>query len=295
MRKASSSQFVTPAWVKDRLSDPQTVIIDGSWYLPAMQRDAEAEYRSGHIPGAVRFDIDTVKDHTSNLPHMLPSVDEFARAVGALGIDEGMTIVVYDGAGLFSAPRVWWTFKVFGAKRVFVLEGGWPAWRKAGNPVETGAPRARIRKVFAPSFSPEQVADWRIVKSACEQGGPTIVDARSAGRFAGSAAEPRPGLRSGHIPHSLNLPFEAVIADGRLKSNAEIERAFAEAEADLSQPMILSCGSGVTASVLAIAVTEVTGTLPIVYDGSWSEWGGRSDLPIETGADDPTGLSHKRR
>src|SRR3954454_1972900 len=209
--------LVSTEWLSQRLNAPDIVVVDGSWYLPAMNRDAEAEYRAGHIPGAVRFDIDTVKDQSSPLPHMLPSAEAFASAARALGIGDGMTIVVYDGAGLFSAPRVWWTFKVFGARDVAVLDGGFPAWKAEGRPVEEGPQKARARRHFTARLDHSAVADLADVRRALETGSAQVVDMRPAERFRGEAPEPRPGLKSGHMPGALNLPSGSLSADGRLK------------------------------------------------------------------------------
>ena len=284
-----SARFVTPDWLAEHLDQPDLVVVDGSWYLPAMQRDPAAEYLAGHIPGAVRVDIETVRDTGSALPHMLPGPAEFAAAMGELGIAEDMTIVVYDGAGLFSAPRVWWMLTVFGARDVRILDGGYPAWMAAGHPVERGAPRPRPARRFTARLDPAAVADVAEVRRALDTGAAQVLDARSAERFRGEAPEPRPGLRSGHLPGSHNMPYGEVVRDGRLADPATITSAVRAAGVDPARPVITSCGSGVTAAILWLALDAIGHPPAALYDGSYTEWGGRADLPVATGPADPPG------
>jgi len=271
--------FVTTDWLAEHLTDPDLAVVDASWYLPAAGRDAHAEYLAGHIPGAVFFPIDEIADKTTDLPHMLPAPRDFAQAVGAMGITETMTIVVYDEAGLFSAPRVRWTFRAMGAADVRILEGGGPKWRAEGRPIEAG-PVSRPVREFKARFVPEMVADFERVSARVRDRAAQIADARPQARFLGQAPEPRAGLKAGHIPGSASLPFTQLVRDGRMKPAEELKAEIAAAGIDSDKPVITTCGSGVTAAVLALAL-EIAGARDVaLYDGSWAEWGGRDDAEV---------------
>ncbi len=277
-----SKWLVSTEWLAERLGRPEVVVVDGSYYLPAQKRDAPAEYAAGHIPGAVFFDIEKVADDSTDLPHMLPGPDQFGQAAGALGIGKGDTIVVYDGAGLFSAPRVWWTFRLFGAQNVFILDGGLAKWKAEGRPVDANAIKPEPRR-FAAEMDTRLVAGLADVQMALANAKIQIVDARSAERFRGEAPEPRPGLRAGHMPGAFNVPSTAVMENGRLRSPDELRKAFIAGGVDLNKPVITSCGSGVTAATLWLALDAIGKTPVGLYDGSWTEWGGRPDMPVVTG------------
>ena len=275
--------LVSTAWLAERLGRPDVKIVDGSWWMPAENRSGNAEHLEAHIPGAVFFDIDAIADRTVDLPHMLPSPQAFAEAAGKLGLARDATIVAYDTFGVRAAARVWWTLRVMGFPNVFVLDGGLRAWRADGRPVESGEVVPTPTTV-TPEFDAGLVRGLASIRNLVGSHAAQIVDARGAARFRGEAPEPRAGLRSGHMPGARNVPFDTLLAqDGRMKPPAELAPVFRAAKVDLDQPIVTSCGSGVTASVVALALARLGRDRAAVYDGSWTEWGGLSDTPIVTG------------
>ena len=279
MANPSSRWLKSTEWLAGKLDDDKVVVVDGSYYLTTENRNAKEEYLKAHIPGAVFFDIDAIADKETDLPHMLPGPDQFGAALSALGISEKDTIVVYDGKGLYSAPRVWWTLRIFGAKEVFILDGGMPAWKAEGRPTEAGEVK-RAPRTFKAEMDTGAVAMVADVQMALNNEDVQVVDARSAGRFTGAEPEPRKGLRGGHMPGALNVPFAGIVENGRLAAPEKITAAFAKGGVDTDKPMIASCGSGVTAVVLALGLDALGKKMPRVYDGSWTEWASRADLPV---------------
>lgn len=275
--------LVSTAWLAAHLRDPDLRVIDASWYLPDARRDARAEYAAAHIPGARFFDIDDISDKRSSLPHMAPTPEMFISRMRAMGIGDGHQVVVYDGAGIFSAPRVWWTFRLMGKADVAVLDGGFPKWQAEGRPVEDMPPILRDRHMTIQRQS-QLVRDVTQVAAAVKLGSHAVIDARPAGRFRGDDPEPRAGLRQGHIPGSRNLPFRNLLNDdGTMKEPDGLRAAFEAAGVDLSKPAITTCGSGVSAAILSLAMERIGKHDHALYDGSWAEWGMYGDLKVAKG------------
>ena len=273
--------LVSTDWLAANLGEVQ--VVDATWFMPGEGREGHADYLAAHIPGSIFFDIDAIADKTVDLPHMLPTAETFAEAAGALGLSRDATIVAYDSFGIRSAARVWWTLRVMGFARVFVLDGGFKRWLAEGRATEAGQ-AALPPTTLTPSLNAKLVRDIGAVRNLLDSKAAQLVDARGAARFRGEVPEPRAGLRSGHMPGARNTPFDSLLnADGTMKSAGELKALFAAAKVNLGEPIVTTCGSGVTASVVALALARLGREDVAVYDGSWTEWGGRSDTPIVTG------------
>jgi len=280
---AEDSPFTVDAdWLQKRLGEPGLAIVDASWYLPAQKRDARAEYEAAHIPGARFLDQDAISDPDTSLPHTLPSPQHFAQYVGAMGISADDTIVIYDGPGFFSAPRGWWMFRVMGVFQVYILDGGFDRWKAEGRPV-TAEPTKMAPNVFHADFDAARVASLADMRRIVGTGESQIADARSAGRFAGTEPEPRPGIRSGHMPGARSVPVSELAENGVFLPKDRLRKVIEDAGIDLSKPVVTSCGSGITAAVITLALETLGHTDNRLYDGSWTEWGGLGDTPVVTG------------
>ena len=278
------TSLVSTEWLAEHLEAPDVRVVDGSWHLPTEERDPKADYAAQHIPGAVFFDIDEISDTASELPHMLPSPEKFSSRARKLGLGDGVRIVVYDGGNMMAAARVWWMFRVFGHEDVSVLDGGMAKWLAEERVVNDEAVIPRERHLTA-RMNTFLVRDWQQMLANIDSGREQVVDARSAGRFTAEEPEIRPGLRGGHIPGSRNLPYSSLLNDDRtVKDNAALKAAFADLGIDTSKAVTTTCGSGISACFLALALDLISANKVAVYDGSWTEWGSRDDTPVETGA-----------
>ena len=277
--------LVSTGWLADHLKDPDLRVLDGTWFMPAEGRDARAEYGAAHIPGARFFDIDEISDHRSELPHMVPPVEKFMSRMRDMGVGDGHQVVVYDAQGLFSAARVWWLFRLMGPDNIAVLDGGLPKWQAEGRAVEDMPPIVRDRHMTVRRQN-QMLKDVTQVSAASKLGDYDILDARSPGRFRGEEPEPREGLRSGHIPGAKNVYYRDLLnEDGTMKAPEGLRTVLAEADVDLGKPAITSCGSGVTAAIINLALERIGKTDHALYDGSWTEWGAFPTLPVVTGED----------
>lgn len=271
------SNLVTTEWLAAHLHDVR--VVDASWYMPNEQRDPVAEFEAAHIPGAVHFDIDAIADRSTDLPHMLPTFENFAKAVGALGIGNGDMVVVYDGSGIFSAPRVWWMFKAMGHDQVKVLDGGLPKWKREDRALESGSARPSAQS-FRATPRPGIVRNFGEVMDIVRDRSAQIADARSPGRFTGGEAEPRAGVRGGHMPGAANVHFRTLLTEGSFKPPEQLREIFAGAGVDVQKPIVTSCGTGVTAAILMLALDGIGAREVALYDGSWTEWGSRPEAPV---------------